>query len=40
LTALIAWIWALVAQPFVFYVVAATRGAEVLVSLLNLLLDA
>jgi hypothetical protein len=29
------WIWALVAQQFVFYVVAATRGAEVLVSLLG-----
>ena len=29
------WIWALVAQHFVFYVVASTRGAEVLVSLLG-----
>ena len=29
------WIWALVAQHFVFYVVAATRAAEVLVSLLG-----
>jgi transposase len=29
------WIWALVAQRFVFYVVASTRGAEVLVSLLG-----
>ena len=29
------WIWGLVAQQFVFYVVAATRGAEVLVSLLG-----
>ena len=29
------WIWALVAQQFVFYVVASTRGAEVLVSLLG-----
>jgi transposase len=29
------WIWALVAKQFVFYVVAATRGAEVLVSLLG-----
>ncbi|MGH9538372.1 MAG: IS66 family transposase [Terriglobales bacterium] len=29
------WIWALVAQQFVFYVVAPTRGAEVLVSLLG-----
>jgi len=29
------WIWALVARQFVFYVVAATRGAEVLVSLLG-----
>lgn len=29
------WIWALVAQQFVFYVVAATRGTEVLVSLLG-----
>ena len=27
--------WALVAQQFVFYVVASTRGAEVLVSLLG-----
>jgi len=29
------WIWALVARQFVFYVVASTRGAEVLVSLLG-----
>ena len=29
------WIWALVAPQFVFYVVASTRGAEVLVSLLG-----
>jgi len=29
------WIWALVANRFVFYVVASTRGAEVLVSLLG-----
>ena len=29
------WIWALVANQFVFYVVAATRGADVLVSLLG-----
>jgi transposase len=29
------WIWALVAQQFVVYVVASTRGAEVLVSLLG-----
>jgi len=29
------WIWALVAQQFVFYVVAATRGTEVLVALLG-----
>jgi transposase len=29
------WIWALVAQQFVFYVVSSTRGAEVLVSLLG-----
>ncbi|MGH9626569.1 MAG: IS66 family transposase, partial [Bryobacteraceae bacterium] len=29
------WIWALVAKQFVFYVVASTRGAEVLVSLLG-----
>ncbi len=29
------WIWALAAQQFVFYVVASTRGAEVLVSLLG-----
>src|SRR2546430_1931154 len=29
------WIWALVGQQFVFYVVASTRGAEVLVSLLG-----
>jgi transposase len=29
------WIWALVAQQFVFYVVASTRSAEVLVSLLG-----
>jgi len=29
------WIWALVASQFVFYVVASTRGAEVLVSLLG-----
>jgi len=29
------WIWALAAQHFVFYVVASTRGAEVLVSLLG-----
>jgi transposase len=29
------WMWALVAQPFVFYVVSATRGAEVLVGLLG-----
>jgi transposase len=29
------WIWAFVAQPFVFYVVASTRGAEVLVALLG-----
>src|ERR1039457_3376665 len=29
------WIWALVAHQFVFYVVASTRGAEVLVSLLG-----
>lgn len=29
------WIWALVAQQYVFYVVASTRGAEVLVSLLG-----
>ena len=29
------WIWALVANQFVFYVVASTRGAEVLVSLLG-----
>jgi transposase len=29
------WIWALVAQQFVFYVVASTRGAAVLVSLLG-----
>jgi transposase len=31
------WIWGLVAQQFVFYVVACTRGAEVLVSLLGAL---
>ena len=29
------WIWALVAKQFVFYVVASTRGADVLVSLLG-----
>ena len=29
------WLWALVASQFVFYVVASTRGAEVLVSLLG-----
>jgi transposase len=29
------WMWALVAKQFVFYVVASTRGAEVLVSLLG-----
>jgi transposase len=29
------WIWALVAHQFVFYVVASSRGAEVLVSLLG-----
>ena len=29
------WIWAFVAQQFVFYVVASTRGAEVLVALLG-----
>jgi transposase len=29
------WIWALAAQQFVFYVVASTRSAEVLVSLLG-----
>ena len=29
------WIWALVAQQFVFYVVASTRGGDVLVSLLG-----
>ena len=29
------WIWALIAHQFVFYVVAPTRGAEVLVSLLG-----
>jgi transposase len=29
------WIWALVAEQFVFYVVASTRGAAVLVSLLG-----
>ena len=29
------WMWALVAQQFVFYVVASTRGAEVLVTLLG-----
>lgn len=29
------WIWALAASQFVFYVVASTRGAEVLVSLLG-----
>jgi hypothetical protein len=29
------WMWALVAQQVVFYVVASTRGAEVLVSLLG-----
>jgi transposase len=29
------WIWALVARQFVFYVVASTRGAEVLVTLLG-----
>jgi transposase len=29
------WIWSLVARRFVFYVVASTRGAEVLVSLLG-----
>jgi hypothetical protein len=29
------WLWGLVAQQFVFYVVASTRGAEVLVSLLG-----
>jgi len=29
------WIWALIAHQFVFYVVASTRGAEVLVSLLG-----
>jgi transposase len=29
------WIWALVAQQFVFYVVASSRSAEVLVSLLG-----
>ena len=29
------WIWALVAHQFVFYVVASTRSAEVLVSLLG-----
>lgn len=29
------WIWALVAQQFVFYVVASSRGAEVLVGLLG-----
>jgi len=29
------WMWALVAKQFVFYVVASTRGAEVLISLLG-----
>ena len=29
------WIWALIAHQFVFYVVASTRGAEVLVTLLG-----
>ncbi len=29
------WIWALIAHRFVFYVVASTRGAEVLVTLLG-----
>src|SRR5713226_10186845 len=29
------WLWALVAKQFVFYVVASSRGAEVLVSLLG-----
>jgi transposase len=29
------WMWALVAQQFVFYVVASTRSAEVLISLLG-----
>jgi len=29
------WIWVLIAHQFVFYVVASTRGAEVLVSLLG-----
>jgi transposase len=29
------WLWALVANQFVYYVVASTRGAEVLVSLLG-----
>ena len=29
------WLWGLVAKQFVFYVVASTRGAEVLVSLLG-----
>jgi len=29
------WMWALVAKQFVYYVVASTRGAEVLVSLLG-----
>jgi hypothetical protein len=29
------WIWGLVAQQFVFYVVASTRGAEVLITLLG-----
>ena len=29
------WIWGLVAQQFVFYVVASTRGAEALASLLG-----
>ncbi|HUE21623.1 MAG TPA: IS66 family transposase [Bryobacteraceae bacterium] len=29
------WMWALVARQFVFYVVASTRGAEVLISLLG-----
>jgi hypothetical protein len=34
-TAIKRWIWAVVAQQLVFYVVASKRGAEVLVSLLG-----
>jgi hypothetical protein len=32
------WLWAFVAATFVFYKVAATRGAEVLVELLGAVL--